>query len=258
MFSPVPIPAFADNYFWCLDDREERVVVVDPGDSGPILRYLGEHQRKPGTILITHEHADHCGGLAELVRYYPDVRVLAQTGTQLAVPYQPVQHGACLNIGGLEIQVIATPGHTRLHLCYYLPEPEILFCGDTLFSAGCGRLFEGSAPDLLLSMQRLRALPETSMVCCAHEYTLTNLAFVRSIWPDNPFLHEFTQIMTKRLHEEQCTLPSTICYEKRINPFLNWDNPDLINRVQTRSGRKISQPEAVLYEIRQWRNTFRA
>ncbi len=257
MNNPVPIPAFTDNYFWCLDDPQGRLIVVDPGDAASVLDYVQSQQKQLGTILITHEHDDHCGGLAELVHRHPHVRILAHAHTPLGIPYQPVEHGMELNIGDLLVRIIATPGHTQRHICYFFSEPEILFCGDALFSAGCGRLFEGNARDLLLSMQRLRALPEATRIYCAHEYTLTNLAFVQSIWPNNPFLHDFTQFMTKRLHEEQCTLPSTICDEKRINPFFNWDNPDLIRQVQARSSHKSRHAEDVLYEIRQWRNTFK-
>jgi hydroxyacylglutathione hydrolase len=209
------IPILTDNYVWVLHDHRS-CVLVDPGEAAPILAWLTEHRLTLVGILITHHHNDHCGGLDGL----PSVPTYGPAHPALAQCVQSVEDHDVLHFAPLDLNltVIATPGHTLSHLCFY--GADILFCGDTLFSCGCGRLFEGTAAQMLASLTRLSQLPDATQVCCTHEYTLANLAFARDLEPEHAPLRAWEAEAQALRRARQPTLPVRLGDEKRRNPFL--------------------------------------
>lgn len=251
---PEAIPILQDNYIWLLR-QGANAIVVDPGQYQPVADYLQQHQLTLRAILVTHQHPDHIGGLAELSAAWPDagvfVPVASTTDKQLAG--RQVEDGDLLNIAGWQgsVTVLSVPGHTLNHLAYLVDcTPQVLFCGDTLFSAGCGRLFEGSPAQMLQSLQRLAALPESTLVCCAHEYTLANLRFALEVEPENQALVEYQRHASTLRSDGVPTLPSQIGLERSVNPFLRCNELLLQQR--------WSQPDALsLFTfLRQWKNRF--
>jgi len=216
-----PIPAFSDNYIWALHVGKSNIWVVDPGDAKPVEQYLASHELKLDGILITHHHADHTGGITSLCAtrkipvYGPDSRIQGITDR--------LADGDQIQIGDIRITVLAVPGHTLDHLAYVLEmagQSPVLFCGDTLFAGGCGRLFEGTAAMMYTSLLRLGALPADTLVYCTHEYTLSNLRFALKAEPDNLELIDRYQRELDKRERNLPTLPSTILLEQRTNPFL--------------------------------------
>ena len=209
------IAILSDNYVWALHDQRS-CIVVDPGTAAPILAWLAKRRLQLVGILITHHHPDHCGGLADL----PEVTTYGPAHPALSARVQPVTDGETLAFPelALEVKVIATPGHTLTHLCFHTR--DILFCGDTLFSCGCGRLFEGTPAQMLASLEQLAALPDATRVCPAHEYTLANLAFARDLEPEHAALLEWENEARALRRQGLPTLPVYLGDEKRRNPFL--------------------------------------
>lgn len=251
---PEAIPILQDNYIWLLR-QGANAIVVDPGQYQPVADYLQQQQLTLRAILVTHQHPDHIGGLAELSAAWPDadvfVPVASATDKQLAG--RQVEDGDLLDITGWQgsVTVFGVPGHTMNHLAYLVDcTPQVLFCGDTLFSAGCGRLFEGSPAQMLQSLQRLAALPESTLVCCAHEYTLANLRFALEVEPENQALVEYQRHASTLRTDGVPTLPSQIGLERTVNPFLRCNEALLQLR--------WSQPDALsLFTfLRQWKNRF--
>jgi hydroxyacylglutathione hydrolase len=254
-----PLPAFADNYIWLLQ-HQQQVLAVDPGDGQAVQQWLA---REPGlrldTILVTHHHADHTGGLADLVQT-TGAQVYGPAMERLPVTHTPVADGDTIVWGPLQWQVLDVPGHTAGHIAFWTrpsEQPPILFCGDTLFSAGCGRLFEGTPQQMLQSLNRLSQLPEDTRVCCAHEYTLSNLRFARAVEPDNLPLAQ---------HEQQCqalraeglpTLPARLGLEREINPFLRTRWPAVQAAVERHAGTACADETQVFALLREWKNHFK-
>ena len=253
----IALHAFSDNYIWLLHN-DHHALVVDPGDSAPVLTWLEQH---PGIeldlILVTHHHADHTGGLTELV---------ARTGAQVAGPAlekMPVsarglQQDDTLDWHGLTMKVHDVPGHTLGHIAFWLQPADqapLLFCGDTLFSGGCGRLFEGTPAQMLDSLDRLAALPGDTRVCCTHEYTLSNLKFALAVDPDNQALKSYALACARLREDNQPTLPALLSTERTINPFLRSRSPAIASAVQQRDAAALDDV-ARFAALRTWKNEF--
>lgn len=254
------LPAFADNYVWMLHDGHE-ALVVDPGEAAPVIQALRARGLELTGILVTHHHGDHVGGLTELQTLLRG-SVFATGDEAIPGPHQGVHDGDTVHWNGLSFQVLSVPGHTAGHVAYYCEQPgdaagtPLLFCGDTLFSGGCGRLFEGTPAQMHHSLARLAALPAATRVCCAHEYTLGNLRFARAVEPCNAALADHTARCEALRARNEATLPSTLGLELQINPFLRCEHPDVIAAARAR-GATGSDPVAVFAAIRQWKNEFR-
>jgi hydroxyacylglutathione hydrolase len=252
----IPIPAFNDNYIWMLHD-ERRALVVDPGDAQPVLTVLAQHGLTLAAILVTHHHGDHTGGV-DLLRQRTGARVYGPATEDMPEPLQRLTGGDVVEELGLRLEVLLVPGHTAGHIAYWGPVPDadpVLFCGDTLFSAGCGRLFEGTPAQMLASLTRLAALPEATRVCCAHEYTLGSLRFALAVEPDNCDLQAY-QARAQALRQQQLpTLPSSIGLEKAVNPFLRTHLPEVAHAVR-QFDPKAHDPVAVFAALRTWKDKF--
>lgn len=250
----IPLPAFRDNYIWLL--RQDRLaVVVDPGDAAPVRRYLAEQGLSLAAILVTHHHPDHTGGIAELLTESP-VPVFGPAGETIPGRSVAVQEGDAVRIPGIDVafQVLDVPGHTAGHVAYF--GDKTLFCGDTLFAAGCGRIFEGTPAQLHASLEKLAALPADTLVYCTHEYTLSNLAFAAAVEPDNPDLAERTVRCQALRADERPTVPFPLGAERLSNPFLRVTEPAVIARAEAEAGGPLSTPVAVFAALREWKNRF--
>jgi hydroxyacylglutathione hydrolase len=256
----VPLPAFADNYIWMLQDGSN-AIVVDPGDAQPVFNALTRDKLQLAAILVTHHHPDHTGGVAAL-HAATGAPVFGPARERIPEPFTPLSHGDTAEVLGLRFQVIDVPGHTAGHIAYFLPahqgQAPRLFCGDTLFSGGCGRLFEGTPAQMLASLDALAALPGDSRVCCAHEYTLANLRFAQAVEPGNTDLTQYTAHCESLRAQGQPTLPSQLATERRINPFLRSREATVLRAVREHAELSADAGEAdVFAALRQWKNDFR-
>lgn len=252
----LPIPAFQDNYLWLLHDQQH-AWVVDPGDAAPVQACLQQHGLTLQGILLTHHHADHTAGVAELRQAW-NCPVFGPAFETLPEPVQRVADGETLHLLGLGFQVLAVPGHTSGHVAYFAEVPNqapLLFCGDTLFSAGCGRLFEGTPAQMHASLQKLAALPDNTRVCCAHEYTLSNLRFAQAVEPSNSDVAAHLLDCQALRSQGQPTLPSTVGQEKRINPFLRCHVPEVQAMARSQAP-QATTPLEVFTALREWKNRF--
>lgn len=246
------IPAFQDNYIWVLNDETGRCLIVDPGEATPVLKAIEANNWQPEAILLTHHHNDHVGGVAELHRRFPNLIVYGPEETRNKGTTKIVADGDRINILEHEFHVFATPGHTSGHVCFY--SAPWLFCGDTLFSGGCGRLFEGTAAQMYQSLQRINALPEDTLICCAHEYTLSNMKFALSVLPHDVFINEYYREVNELRVKNQMTLPTTLKKERKINLFLRTDVIDLINEIDKET--KLLQSEQRFAWLRSKKDNF--
>ena len=220
------IKAFSDNYIWCLTTHNSNQAwVVDPGDARPVITHLAEHNLSLAGILITHHHSDHTGGVADLVKQFANIPVYGPANS----PFDGITHtlidGDNIEVLNVPFNIVATPGHTLDHICY--THNELAFTGDTLFSGGCGRLFEGTSEQMWNSFNKLRELPKSCKVYCTHEYTQANLAFAKAVEPRNPELLEYSKKVDELRSKDEITLPSTIDQELKINPFMRSDLPTI-------------------------------
>lgn len=248
--------AFDDNYIWLVGCRDRpQVAIVDPGDEQPVLDYLSRHDLVPEAILITHHHGDHTGGVSALLEHFA-IPVYGPAHERIPTLTHPLSEGdeVILHGCGLRFQVLDTPGHTRGHICYV--GHGTLFCGDVMFAAGCGRIFEGTAEQMYQSLEKLRALPDETMVYCAHEYTEANLRFALVAEPENRDTRQrMAQVLQLRA-AQQDTVPSLLGEEKRSNPFLRSHIPSLISAAEDFAGHPLPTPAEVFATVRHWKDTL--
>jgi hydroxyacylglutathione hydrolase len=255
MFKIIPIPAFYDNYIWLIVNDQNQAIVIDPGDATPVLKYLTKNNLTLTNILITHHHADHTGGVEALTKH-TDATIHAPKISALQHCDHPVSDGDTVTIESHQVTftVMATPGHTLDHICYYTPGH--VFCGDTLFAGGCGRIFEGDADMMYQSLQKISALPSDTLIYCAHEYTQQNLAFARLVEPNNQDLLKRIAETNKLRQLQQPTLPCTMELEHATNPFLRCQYNDVKQAATRFSGQEIASESTVFAIIRQWKDTL--
>lgn len=249
----VPLPAFDDNYIWCLDDGQGNWLLVDPGDAAPVLAHAGA--TAPLAILLTHHHGDHVAGVAALQAHWPGIAVYAPDDPRMPAGTCPVTPGQSLSIGPWQVQVLDAGGHTRSHLAYLAADH--LFCGDALFSLGCGRMFEGTPAQMLASLDRLSSLPAHTQVCCGHEYTLANAAFALAVEPHNAELQQRHQEAQAMRNAHRPTLPSSIGSERACNPFLRTAQPAVAAAVAGQVS-DTADRVAVFAALRRWKDGFTA
>lgn len=254
----IPLPAFSDNYIWLIQ-HQGLALVVDPGESGPVTHWLNENQCRLDCILVTHHHGDHTGGVAELQKQW-GAKVFGPASEKLPFEFQSLVQDDVVHWADLSFQVLDVPGHTAGHIAYWTQpdnQEPILFCGDTLFSGGCGRIFEGTPAQMLAAMDKLSKLPGNSRVCAAHEYTLSNLKFAQAVEPHNAALHDYTQRCTKLRSLNLPTLPAQLANELKINPFLRSRHKDVIQAVKNYLPNTAEQEVEIFANLRAWKNEFK-
>jgi hydroxyacylglutathione hydrolase len=253
-----PVRAFADNYIWLIHAaaRPESVVVVDPGDAAPVLRELADSGLTLAAILLTHHHPDHIGGVAELLKAAP-VPVIGPDDSRISGLTRIARDGDSVDLPGLGLafKILHIPGHTLSHIAFW--GHGSLFCGDTLFSAGCGRTFEGTAQQMNTSLERLRALPPDTKVYCGHEYTASNLRFALTVEPTNEAALAYQSIVATLRERDTPTLPSELALEVKVNPFLRCDTPAVRQAAEQHAGRALPNAADVFGVLRSWKDNFR-
>lgn len=261
MLEAIPVQAFSDNYIWLLCAGTGSAFVVDPGDADPVLAALAQRGLRLGGVLVTHHHPDHVGGVAALLGHCGAVPVYGPRGSPADCISHPLDDGVRIDVLGFTATVIAVPGHTLDHVAYFFADTggtaPALFCGDTLFAAGCGRVFEGEPRMMHSSLARLGALPSETRVYCAHEYTLSNLRFARAVEPGNTELQQRDGAAQALRERGEPTVPSTLGLELATNPFLRCDTPPVRAAAAAHAGRELVQDHEVFAVIRSWKDGFR-
>lgn len=256
MLAALPVPALSDNYIWLVHrPGSNAAVVVDPGAAEPVMTALGQHGLEPVAVLVTHHHGDHVGGLEEVLARHP-VPVYGPRSESIAGVDHPVGGGDRIDIAGLQagFEVIDTPGHTAGHVSFH--GEGLLLCGDTLFAGGCGRVFEGTNEQMHASLQRLATLPDDTVGCCGHEYTLANLAFARAVEPDNADLKARLDKAQTARDSGEPTVPFTLAEERRTNPFLRCAVPAVRSAAEQQAGQSLDSEAGVFAVLRDWKNRF--
>jgi hydroxyacylglutathione hydrolase len=258
MLQVTPVRAFADNYIWLIHSPRDasKVVAVDPGDAEPVERALADRNLTLAGILLTHRHADHVGGVADLLQRRA-VPVFGPAGE--ATPGEPtrVRQGdrVAIDSVGLEFSVLDVPGHTAGHIAFV--GHGALFCGDTLFSAGCGRVFEGTAEQMVDSLAKFAALPPETLVYCGHEYTVNNLKFALAVEPHNAEVTRYMEECRDKRARDEATIPSDIRRERNVNPFLRCDRQSVKQAAEDKAGRRLQSTTEIFAVIRQWKDGYR-
>ncbi|MFN3883572.1 MAG: hydroxyacylglutathione hydrolase [Rhodocyclaceae bacterium] len=247
-----PIPAFEDNYIWALR-QDGRIAFVDPGEARPVLRFLERSGERLAAILVTHRHGDHIGGIAELVARHP-VPVYGPALEAAEVVTKPLRDGDRVSVLGCDFEVLHLPGHTRGHVAYY--RPGSLFCGDVLFGAGCGRVFEGTMEEMHASLARISRLPPETRIYCAHEYTQSCLRFAKAVEPDNAAIDARIAFVAAQRAAGQPTVPSTLAEELATNPFLRWHSPGVVDAATRWLGHPPANDAKTFAAIRLWRDSL--
>ncbi|MFT5277226.1 MAG: hydroxyacylglutathione hydrolase [Glaciecola sp.] len=249
------IPAFTDNYIWCIHDTQF-ACIVDPGDAQPVICALEEQKLTLTSILITHHHYDHTGGIDALIEAYPDITIYGPTNPKISAVQNRLSQGDLVSIQQpqIKLNILETPGHTMDHIVFY--NDDLVFCGDTLFSAGCGRMFEGTPDVFYQSLQKLAQLPDKTKVYCTHEYTLANLAFAAHVDNNNVELQKYTDWAEKQRKQNQITLPSSIQTQKRINPFLRCNNSSIKQNIEEIMNLSTQSEVEVFAALRQCKDNF--
>lgn len=255
----IALPAFQDNYIWMLiDEHTSQAAVVDPGDPVPVVRWLGRHpEYSLKSMLITHHHRDHTGGLAA-IKAATGCTVYGPGDENISGIDRPLKGGDEFRLFGSAVQVISVPGHTSGHIALFCNDEKDpwLLSGDTLFAGGCGRLFEGTPAQMHVSLQRLAELPDETRVFCAHEYTQSNLRFAQAVEPDNRDIKVRLEVVDDLRAAGRITLPTTIGLEKLTNPFFRCDQPEVIAAASQRAGARVDGGEQTFAAIRQWKDNF--
>jgi len=253
-----PVRAFSDNYVWLIESPKApaQVVAVDPGDAAPVIAELKRRNLKLAAILLTHHHPDHIGGVPDLLRL-GNIPVIGPEDQRIAFRTQTVRDGERCELSelGLGFEILEIPGHTLSHIAFW--GHGALFCGDTLFSAGCGRMFEGTPKQMNASLSRLRDLPPETQVFCGHEYTAANLRFALTVEPANSAALEYQESVQRIRAAGEPTLPSTLNLEIKVNPFLRCDNLGVRSAAETRAGKALPEPAEVFAVLRAWKDQFR-
>lgn len=250
-----PIQAYQDNYIWCIHDAES-AVVVDPGDASPVVKYLTANGLKLCAILVTHHHWDHTDGIDDLLMSYQNIPVYGPNNPKIYQVNRCVSEGNRIDLCELNLcfRIVEVPGHTLDHIAYY--NDDWVFCGDTVFSAGCGRLFEGSAGQMVTSIAKLMALPNNTELYCTHEYTLANLKFANCVEPNSQVLQDYTHWAKLRRQNDEPTLPSTIAQQAQINPFVRLHSPEIIDSLKTQGYLDLDTYEQRFAALRHWKDNF--
>lgn len=250
----VALRAFNDNYIWTIRDAA-RAIVVDPGDAQPVLDYLAAEKLELLAIVITHHHKDHIGGVAQLMQGR-DIPVYGPHDPRVPEATQRLAEGESITLPhfGIKLKVLEVPGHTSSHIAFY--NDDMLFCGDTLFAAGCGRLFEGTPAQMHDSLSKFMSLPDATFVYCAHEYTLANIRFAKAAEPANRALIEWEPRAQALRQKNLPTVPTTIALERAANPFVRCTEPGIIASASQHAGKPLTDPVSVLAAIRDWKNNF--
>ncbi|MCP4863873.1 MAG: hydroxyacylglutathione hydrolase [Pseudomonadota bacterium] len=253
--SVTPIPAFNDNYIWCLHN-EQYAVVVDPGDADPVLAFCKDNELALAAILITHHHHDHTGGITKLSSAVKDLPVIGPRGGHISGITKSVAQGDLVKLPLLdcEFNVLELPGHTLDHIAFV--GHNALFCGDTLFSAGCGRLFEGTPGQMHRSLNKIKRLPASTVIYCTHEYTQANVNFALAAEPDNQALQAYDNWVKETRAQNTPTLPTLLSTQLDINPFLRCDSPAIKKSVASQSDAELIDEIAVFTHLRQWKDNF--
>ncbi|RMG35704.1 MAG: hydroxyacylglutathione hydrolase [Gammaproteobacteria bacterium] len=250
-----PIPAFEDNYIWLLTrEGHDGCTVVDPGDDDPVREVLNARDLRLDTILVTHKHGDHVGGIAGLKGDWPEAVVYGPTNEPIRSVERHLRGGEIVELEGLDLSldVLDVPGHTEGHIAYYTP--GALFCGDTLFACGCGRVFSGTFEQLAESLRSLAELPVDTRVYCAHEYTLDNIGFAKWVEPENPDLLVREERVRELRQAGRPSVPSTLGEELLTNPFMRTDQPEVIAAAEHWAGRSLASPTEVFTALRTWKD----
>jgi hydroxyacylglutathione hydrolase len=253
----IPIPAFRDNYIWAVI-HERCVAVVDPGDAEPVLAWLSKGDNVLSAIIATHHHADHVGGIPALRERY-DVAVFGPARERIPERTQALSEGDRITVPGIDLSlaVFDIPGHTAGHIAYYATGSDpLLFCGDTLFAAGCGRLFEGTPQQMWTSLGKLAGLAPATRVFCGHEYTLANLRFAQAVEPDSESIRARIERERAKRERDEPTLPTTIADELATNPFIRASRANVMAAASMHAGRAIDDPVESFATLRAWKNDF--
>ena len=250
-----PVPAFADNYIWTLTDQGGGVLIVDPGEAGPVRGFLRDGLR-PSAVLLTHHHADHIGGTGELLEIWPDLPVFAPHDDRIRHSTRRVGQDDTVEVGPWRFDVMEIPGHTLSHIAFH--GHGVVFCGDTLFSLGCGRLFEGTPAQMWASLTKLASLPAATRICCGHEYTVNNSRFASVVEPGNLALRRRSEEARTMRDRGLPTLPSSLADELAANPFLRADAPEVRQSLRARLGREPVDSVEAFAELRRWKDGFAA
>jgi hydroxyacylglutathione hydrolase len=257
MLDIIPIPALKDNYIWLVANRvNSQCFIIDPGDAEPVLSTLRELGLTLNAILITHHHYDHTNGIKDLCDEFSGLAVYGPRHEKISCITNPVAEGDLVTLSKLDctFEVIDIPGHTSGHIAYF--GEGMLFCGDTLFAAGCGRLFEGTAEQMYVSLAKIAALPDSTAIFCAHEYTQANLRFASTVEPDNKDIQARIIEVDAMRARQKPTLPSNLAIEKLTNPFLRCKINSVINSLKTQFDKNLTDPVAVFQMLRAWKDTF--
>lgn len=251
----ITVPAFSDNYIWLIcDEKEKNALIVDPGDASPVLSALHNKAITPTAILITHFHYDHVGGIADILKKYPSLPVYGPSTETIPHITHPLNGGEQLRFDsiGSTFEVLNVPGHTAGHIAYF--GDNKLFCGDTLFAAGCGRVFNGTLEDLHDSLQKIKALPADTLIYCAHEYTLDNIGFAKWVEPDSKALLEREKQAMALIDADKATVPSFLSLELETNPFLRTDLPQVKEQLEKKTGKQLQNSTEVFAAMRTWKD----